>query len=72
MLLAPQSSGLSRSIDLVLGPPSLFVSPVVQSAMVQIAERYHPFVACLAPERSRLDEAEVMSLARCPPADEAW
>ena len=51
-------------------PPQLLLASGMVLLMVNGAERYREFVADLEPKAPRLGEADVMGVARRPPANE--
>src|SRR6185437_8462510 len=71
MGLLPELLRLCERIDSLLLPPVLLGAEVVKGTMVDGAKRDRPFVADLAPERARLGEAQMVSLAGRAATDEA-
>ena len=66
----PEAFGFRYWIELVLTPPCLLITRVVQGSMVQAAERDRERVARLEPQATRFQEFQVMCLAGTASADE--
>jgi hypothetical protein len=67
----PELARHLERIDAGISPPSCFVADAVNQSVVDPAERHRKFVARLAPERSRLDKAQVMWVRRLAATDDA-
>ena len=69
--LLPELLGDRGGINLECGPPSFLVTPGVQGAMVQAAERHRELVADLPAQSAWLREAQVMCVRGLPAAHQA-
>src|SRR5215218_7404721 len=67
----PQQLRNRHRIDHDLLPPRPLITTIVYLAVMRATQPDSELVADLSPERSWLSEAEVVSIARCAPADEA-
>src|SRR4051794_31579280 len=68
---APELERRLGRIEIACDPPGFLVAAVVQLAMMRAAQRDGELVADLTTESSGLSEAEVMGVARLPPAHQA-
>src|SRR5665213_1143228 len=71
MGVEPQLARCGRRIDLELAPPCGFIPAAMDFAMVSATQRDGELVADLASKRPALRKAEMMSVTRHSPADEA-
>src|SRR5262249_33198395 len=69
--LRPQSLRNFERIDFVLFPPSGFIRPQMQFAVMDPTEWHGELVAHFAAERARLGEAKMVCIRRTAPTDEA-
>jgi hypothetical protein len=56
----PQRQRDRFGVDIAFAPPPPLVAPPMQFAMKAAAQRHGEFVADLAPERARLDDAVLL------------
>ena len=68
----PQRPGRARRIESEFPPPSGFITMTMELAMMCPAERHRELVADLAPERTRLREAQMVGIRRAPAANQTW
>src|SRR5207244_6656810 len=61
-----------KRIDAGRLPPGPLVASAMRCAVMGTAERYREFIARLAAERTRLHEAQVVSVRRLAGAEQAW
>src|SRR5580698_3115056 len=71
MRFKPKCACIYGRVDACLVPPCSFIAVAVHFAMMAAAERDGELVADLAAERPALREAQVVSIARLPSADQA-
>ncbi len=71
MGLFPKTSGDLERFDLEILPPSHLIAGLMQLPMMTAAEGDGELVADLEADGSGLRKAQVMRIARLPPADEA-
>src|ERR1700680_2020272 len=69
--MLPQPLGNYHRVDVRGFPPSHLITVAVKPTMVGAAERHRELIAAPAPQRPRLQESQVMGVARLPPAEKA-
>ncbi len=68
--MLPEETGGRFGFNTALAPPGLFVTPIMQFAVMQGAERHGPFIADFGSECAGLHEGQMMGLARLAVTDE--
>src|SRR5262249_6262504 len=71
MCFEPQCPCTDNRVDAGPMPPSCFIAAVMNLTMMSPTEWNSELIADLATERPRLRKAQVVSIRRMPPADQA-